>query len=501
MTGPIEIVLPDEAATRQLGEDLGLCIRAGDCLALHGDLGAGKSTLARALIRCVADDPDLDVPSPTFTLVQSYPLRVAVAHFDLYRIADPEELVELGLDAALADGAVLIEWPGNAGDRLPADAVEIRLDETPDGGRLATIAGPDEARDRIVRSLEIRAFLDASGRIAAARRFLLGDASIRSYETVRTGRGTELLMNAPRREIGPVLRDGRRYAEIAHVAEDIGPFVALDRFLGESGFRVPAIHAVDQPAGLALIEYLGDTAIVDDRHNPVAERWEAAIDCLAKLHRQDVPKALPNPGAGDHRVPLFDRDAMMIEVELFLEWYVPYRQERPATADERSAFISQWDRVIGVLQDAETGLVLRDFHSPNILWQAAESGIRRIGLIDFQDAMIGPVAYDVASLVQDARVTVEPGFAEHLVARYEAARRRDERRFDGAAFRSALAMMQAQRATKLLGLFPRLLMRDGKPGYVGHLGRIETYLCTTLKHPVLEALRPCYTGMGIRLEP
>ena len=111
-------------------------------MALSGDLGAGKSTLARALIRAIADDPELEVPSPTFTLVQTYELRFPVAHFDLYRIADPDEVVELGLDEALSAGVALIEWPENAGDLLPGDALHVRIDELGEGRQL-TLSGGD----------------------------------------------------------------------------------------------------------------------------------------------------------------------------------------------------------------------------------------------------------------------------------------------------------------------------------------------------------------------
>ncbi len=477
-----------------------MAIRPGDCLALHGDLGAGKSTLARALIRCMADDPALDVPSPTFTLVQSYRLRIALAHFDLYRIADPAELVELGLDEALAEGAVLVEWPERAGAELPADTIHIRLGEEADGRRVS-FDGPQEALDRIARSLRIRAFLEASGHGGAERRFLIGDASARIYETLHLPGGkTELLMNAPRREIGPVLRDGKRYAQIAHSAEDIAPFIALDRFLEQCGFRVPAIIAHDLADGLALIEHLGDDRIIDDQGKLVTDRWETAIDGLVVLHRLDIPESIPIPGGGDHVIPPFDPDAMMIEVELFLDWYLPFRRGSAVPAAVRARFDDTWKNLIDGLAPVETGLVLRDYHSPNILWQAGETGIRKIGLIDFQDTMIGPVAYDVASLVQDARVTVPPQFADHLVGRYEAARAKAAQDFDPAGFRRVLAIMQAQRATKILGIFVRLRDRDGKPGYMRHLPRMETYLREALKHPVLHPLHACYTQAGMTLD-
>ena len=141
-----------------LGEDLAMALRPGDVLALSGDLGAGKTTLARGLIRALAGDPGLDVPSPTFTLVQSYDTRVPVHHFDLYRLSSPAELDELGLDEALSDGAALIEWPERAGGRLPASAVRVELAHEGDG-RLARISGAGAAFDRVARSLAARDFL------------------------------------------------------------------------------------------------------------------------------------------------------------------------------------------------------------------------------------------------------------------------------------------------------------------------------------------------------
>src|SRR3990170_8901424 len=115
----LERHLRDERATVRLGEDLAMALRAGDVLALSGDLGAGKTTLARGLIRAMAGDERLDVPSPTFTLVQSYETRVPLHHFDLYRLTSPSEFDELGLDELLATGAALVEWPERASERLP----------------------------------------------------------------------------------------------------------------------------------------------------------------------------------------------------------------------------------------------------------------------------------------------------------------------------------------------------------------------------------------------
>ncbi|MEX3010864.1 tRNA (adenosine(37)-N6)-threonylcarbamoyltransferase complex ATPase subunit type 1 TsaE [Hoeflea sp. TYP-13] len=490
--------MSDERATDRLGQDLALALQAGDCLALYGDLGAGKSTLARALIRCIAEITDLDVPSPTFTLVQSYDLRIRIAHFDLYRIGDPDELIELGLDEALEEGAVLIEWPEKARDFLPDDAIAVVLEEE-DEGRRAQVSGPQAAMERIGRSLQVRSFLDRSGCGDADRQHYQGDASTRVYEKIRRKDGIDrVLMNAPKRLIGPVLKDGKRYAQIAHVAEDVRPFVAVGGFLQQAGFHTPEIFAQDLDAGFLLLEDLGGNGILDKQGKPIVDRWEAAIDCLVALHRTKIPSNIALPDGPAHEIPPFDRDAMMIEVELLLSWFLPHKHGKEPQQDLKDRFHEVWNGLIDCLATAENSLVLRDFHSPNLLWQAGKRGISRVGLIDFQDAMIGPAAYDVASIVQDARVTVDPALRNRLVWRYERARK-DDPSFDLPAFREALAIMQAQRATKILGLFVRLKQRDGKPGYVRHLPRIEAYLNHALAHPVLRPLHDCYTKAGIAL--
>lgn len=493
---PITVDLPDEAATRRLGADLALALKPGDCLALSGGLGAGKSTLARSLIRATADDPELEVPSPTFTLVQSYELRFPVAHFDLYRLGDPSELVELGLDECLATGAALVEWPENAGDALPETAVRLTIEGSGDGRRVR-IEGSEPAMERIGRTLRIRRFLDKAGLAGAERRYLLGDASPRAYEVVRDGKdGSAILMNAPRFPPGPIVRDGKPYTRLAHIAEDVRPFVAIDRWLRSRGFSAPEILSADLEDGLLLIEDLGREGVLDASGNPIAERYAATIDVLAALHRQPAPRTIDLEDGTAYSIPPFDPVAMGIEVEQLLTWYVPWKLGEEASASMAGEFSAIWAELVARAQASEQHLLLRDVHSPNLFWLPQREGLARIGLIDFQDAMIGPTAYDVASLVQDARVTVGEDLQERLVTRYVATRAFDAD-FDAARFRESLAIMGAQRLTKILGIFVRLKVRDGKPDYLRHLPRLETYLATTLRHPVLHPLRDWYERSGI----
>lgn len=480
----LEIVCAVERDTAQLGETLAMALKAGDLVTLSGELGAGKTVLARAVIRSAAGDADLEVPSPTFTLVQSYEELPFgdLAHFDLYRLTEGSELDELGLDEALEKGAALIEWPERAEPGLGDVSLSIRLEPQENDSRLVTVTGNENAMARLRRSLDIRAFLNANGHEKISRHHLTGDASTRAYEIVETESGNILiLMNAPAQPDGPPVKDGKPYSAIAHLAEDVGAFIGVDLLLRENGFRAPRIHAQDLNAGLLLIEHLGDEFIIDENRKPIPERYGAAIDTLAAMHELDWHNTVSITEGCAHTVPDFDRAAIMIEVSLLADWYAPRRLGRPLTNDELAGFETVWNGLIDALERTEKTLVLRDYHSPNIVWDGDATGTDRTGLIDFQDALIGPSAYDVASLAQDARVDVSGDLEKRLLARYCAARRH----FDEVEFRAAYAIMAAERATKVLGIFVRLSQRDGKHGYLAHLPRIEDYLARSLAHPAL----------------
>lgn len=492
---PITIPLEGEKDTIRLGEDLALALKPGDCLALIGDLGTGKSTLARAFIRAVADEPDLEVPSPTFTIIQTYDARIPVAHLDLYRLSDVSELDELGIDEMLEDGICLIEWPDIATDILPPEQT-VTLTLTHSGeGRLASIEAPAKLKASLERVFAIRAFLAKNGRGDAARRFLSGDASTRAYETVSTGGPDLILMDWRRPMRGAIVAEGKTYAEIAHLAQDARSFVAIGNYLRNSGFCAPEILAADTDQGILLLENLGREGVLAPDGTPIEDRYLQSVACLAALHQASRPDLLPVGDGSAYEVPPFDRQAMKIEVSLLAEWYLPHKRGKPLTDSEKSDYYAQWDRLIDQLADCETGLVLRDFHSPNLIWQPQNSGIRQVGLIDFQDAMIGPTAYDVASIVQDARVTISPELQARLLSHYLENRRSTP--FDEAAFLKAFAIMSAQRNCKLAGIWVRLLERDRKPGYMKHMPRTFRYLSAALSHPELAPLRDWCLRMGI----
>ncbi|MFS2176026.1 tRNA (adenosine(37)-N6)-threonylcarbamoyltransferase complex ATPase subunit type 1 TsaE [Rhizobium pisi] len=492
----ILLFLEDEAATDRLGNDLALALKAGDCLALSGDLGAGKSSLARAFLRTMADDEGLEVPSPTFTLVQSYDLRIPVSHFDLYRLGDPSELTELGFDEALQNGICLVEWPEMAESELPETRISLRL-EHEGAGRRATIAAPEKIAARLRRVLDIRSFLADAGYGEAKRRFLIGDASLRAYESVYPRKGErKILMDWPPLPDGPPVLDGKPYPKVAHLAENAYPFVAIANALRERGFATPEIYKVDYNKGILLIEDLGNEGVLDDDGRPIAERYRQSVACLAHLHSMQIPRDIPVSASHTHHIPDFDRTAMKMEVRLVLDWHIAWKRGTAPSDAEREEYLAIWDHLIDELQSAETNLLLRDFHSPNIIWRDGENGIRKVGIIDFQDAMIGPTAYDLASIVQDARVTIEPDLFRQLMDDYLTLRRA-QGGFDEAGFMKAWAIMSAQRNCKLAGLWVRLLQRDGKPGYMKHMPRTLSYLRVALEHEALAPLRDWCARAGI----
>lgn len=502
MLSPHRLESLDENELCRLAELIALKIKSGDVIALTGDLGAGKTTFARALIRAVLGDRTADVPSPTFSLVQSYrSARLSIAHADLYRLSDPADVAELGLADAVGEGAVIVEWP-ERGDGIEhlGERLDVVLEDVPDdpARRHVTLSASHTWEGRARRIVELNLFLRAARAPFALDRaaidYLQGDASPRGYARISSGGNSVVLMDAPRQPDGPAIRDGLPYSRIAHLAEDVRPFVAIDNALRKAGLSAPAIHTVNLDAGLMLIEDLGTgvfgTAL--DHGLPQRQLWLAATDVLVALRQIALPVELPvADGAAPHKIPPYDRDALTIETGLLVDWYWTAVKGCPIGAAARAEFEAAWAPVIGRLVGMERGLVLRDYHSPNLVWLPKREGRARVGLLDFQDAVRGPWAYDLVSLLQDARLDVPPELEAELLDHY-CSTVADDRSFDPAQFKYAYAALGAQRNTKILGIFARLARRDGKTQYLRHVPRIWGYLARNLAHPDLAQLRAWY---------
>jgi aminoglycoside/choline kinase family phosphotransferase len=301
------------------------------------------------------------------------------------------------------------------------------------------------------------AFLAANGWPDAEIRPLAGDASFRRYFRVHRRDGTTaVLMDAPP----------------AH--EDIGPFLTVAGHLLDRGFSPPRPLAIDREKGLLLLEDFGD-----DRVGPLLQReperergiYEVAVDILARIAAQPAPTDLPP----------YDDAAMSREIGLFTEWYAPAVGISVDEASYFEAWRKAWGDVLMIVENNPV-LVLRDYHADNLMVLPDRT---KLGLLDFQDALAGHPAYDLVSLLQDARRDVAPPLEEAMIARYvEGANVADTE-----LFRAHYEVLGAQRNTKILGIFTRLWMRDGKPHYLPLQPRVWGYLERNLAHPALASVR------------
>jgi tRNA threonylcarbamoyl adenosine modification protein YjeE len=498
---PAPCIIPgvDERQLVRLGEDLAFAARRGDLITLSGQLGAGKTTLARALIGALCGDLGEEIPSPTFTLVQTYAgNRMPVAHLDLYRLNTSSELDELGLDLALRQGIAVVEWPERAGTALPPGRLAVLIEDESAETRRITLTAHGEWAERIERLIAMRAILalPVAKRETCVLHYLQGDASVRRYARLDCNGGTSsILMDWARQPDGPPIRNGLPYSRIAHLAEDVRPFVAIGEALRAQGLNAPAIYAQDLPNGFLLIEDLGARVFAEEVRNATVDQgelWRAATDALVELQAAPPPASELRISDGTVPLPRYDEGALAIEIELLVDWYWQRIYREPPPANVRAEFLELWAEPLRALTALPPGWVLRDYHSPNLLWLPERKGVARVGIIDFQDAMRGAPAYDLVSLLQDARVDVPPELEDELFEHYCAAAASRRPGFDRDAFAFSYAALGAQRNTKILGIFARLAKRDGKPQYLRHVPRLWRYMERDLAHPKLSKLKSWY---------
>ena len=486
----------DLAGVERLAARLALILKPGDCLTLEGELGAGKTTLARALIREIWQDLTEEIVSPTFALAETYETpRMTIAHFDCFRIEREEEAEELGLQAALDEALVLIEWPNQVAAALPADRLAIEIEETDQHERRTLrLEGLGAWAERLERFAGLLAFLERAGWGQALSSYLQGDASARRYARLKRDSEQALLMDSPRQADGPAIRDGKSYSALAHLAEDVRPFVAVGEALKAAGLSTPKVLASDLENGFLILEDFGDQVFGAAVAGGVdqATLYGAAVEVLLRLRKHPPDDELALPDGPAHALPAYDKTAFAIEIELLLDWFWPALKGEAAPAIVRAEFSEAWAPQIALLAAQRRGWVLRDFHSPNLIWLAERSGEARVGLIDYQDALRGPLAYDLVSLLQDARIDVASELEAQLRETYCQACENSDPAFDRDRFLAAYAAAGAQRNTKILGIFARLAARDGKRSYLAHLPRVSGYLERNLSHPALALLKSWY---------
>jgi aminoglycoside/choline kinase family phosphotransferase len=342
-------------------------------------------------------------------------------------------------------------------------------------------------------------FLQQAGWGAAERRPLPGDASTRHYIRLHRGPGTAMLMDQPQGTETPVAaadaspeeRRALGYNALARLAgADCARFVAAARYLRGRGLAAPEVYAADTEHGFLLLEDLGDSLYTDVLSGPGDERalYESAIAALVRLHAQTAPAEL----ASEKPLFAYDETAQLAEVDLLTEWFVPAATGRPLESSRAEEHRALWREALRNIARAPAVFVHRDYHAQNLIWRDQESGLSRVGVIDFQDALAGSPAYDLVSLLEDARRDVALELAEAMTVLYLSQARIEGAKLDPASFRADAATLAAQRNAKIIGIFARLAKRDGKPRYLAHLPRVWRYMERDLAHPALAPLRAWY---------
>lgn len=321
--------------------------------------------------------------------------------------------------------------------------------------------------DRITRR---DAFLAASGWGDADSRPLAGDASFRRYDRLHKGDKTAVLMDAPPPQ------------------EDVRPFVSIAKFLLEMGLSAPQIFAQDDEAGFLLLEDFGDSTFTRclaeasvNENTLYAAATETLVDFQMKGMAAPVPDGLR----------AYDPDMLMNEALLLPDWFLPAMRGTGPTDAERADYIKAWDMPFEMMKYRGKVVVLRDFHVDNLVWLPDRAGPARTGLLDFQDAVAGHPAYDLMSLVEDARRDVSESIhAQCLNQFFET-----HRHVKGADFDAAFATLAAGRHAKIIGIFTRLNARDGKPQYLDHIPRCWRLLERHLDHPTLKSVKAWFDNV------
>ena len=311
------------------------------------------------------------------------------------------------------------------------------------------------------RAALIGGFLQTSGWAGATRKLLAGDASNRRYDRLRKANvDRAILMDAPPER-----------------GEDVRPFLDVAAHLTACGLSAPQIYHKDSDHGLLLIEDLGDDLFARLMATDPARElplYRAAADVLVKLHSAPLPE-----------LPLCDADWLTDMAAPAFDFYAP---EGGQVAS--AAFAQAFRPLVAALDDARKVVILRDYHAENLLWLPQREGAARVGLLDFQDALLGHPAYDLVSILQDARRDV-PRAVEGQIIDYYIAQTEQE----AAPFRRAYALLGAQRNLRILGIFARLCLRDGKPHYVDLIPRVWQHLQHNLRHPALATVADSIAGV------
>jgi len=327
------------------------------------------------------------------------------------------------------------------------------------------------------RAVLIEGFLARAGWAGVTRHRLAADASFRRYERLIDPSRRAVLMDAPPPQ------------------EDVRPFLVVARILHGLELSAPRILAEDAAAGLLLLEDFGDLTYTRLLAEGADEMplYALAVDTLVALHRRFDPAVA---GA----LPPYDETRLLAEVALLVDWYLPAMTGQPTPAALREDYIATWRALLPLAQASPPTLVLRDYHVDNLMRLPGREGVAACGLLDFQDALLGSPAYDLISLLEDARRDVADPLVAAMTERYLAA----FPELDRERFATAAAVLAVQRSCKIVGIFTRLCVRDRKPHYLVHIPRLWRLIERGVTHSSLAPVKAwldCHVPHSLRRIP
>ena len=448
----------------------------GDLLALNGEIGSGKTTLTKHLINYLTATRIDEINSPTFNLCQTYSNEdLIISHYDFYRLDYLQEIEELDINDSIKNNFTIIEWANKFSSILPKDHIEIQIDNKSDKREYKILFHGEYAK-KIAGHKNRLSFLSNSNLNIKKITNMRGDASKRKYYRVNDGTETFVLMDALEDSINKTA-----------TSKTITDFIIFRQYLEDIGLRVPKIYEFDIQKQLILEEDLGLTTY-DELYSKLSfqDLINPAIESLLILVHSNY-KNINDLDGKAFKPQNFDEKVFINESKIFIDYYWPYVKNSICPEEEKYEFLSIIEKIYSDLSTDKT-LVLRDYHSPNLHYLQNEKGHKKCALIDFQDALLGHPLYDLVSLAQDARFTISEDQERYIIDTFKDKFLFNDFQLSKSSFNEQYKILAIQRSLKILGIFARLSLLEGKNNYIIHMPRVLNYIRRSMDCSLLNNL-------------
>ena len=448
----------------------------GDLLALNGEIGSGKTTLSKHLINYLTATRIDEINSPTFNLCQIYSEQdLTISHYDFYRLDYLQEIEELDMSDSIKNNLTIIEWANKFSSILPKDHIEIQINNKSDKREYKILFHGTYAK-KIAAHKNRLSFLSNSNFNIKKITNMRGDASKRKYFRVNDGKENFVLMDASEDSI-----------KKNTTSKTITDFIIFGQYLENIGLRVPKIYEFDIQKHLILEEDLGLTTY-DELYSKLnfKDLISPAIESLLILVHSNYKNINDQDGKA-FEPQNFDKKVFINESKIFIDYYWPYVKNSICPEEEKCEFLSIIEKIYSDLS-TDKALVLRDYHSPNLHYLQNEKGHKQCALIDFQDALLGHPLYDLVSLAQDARFTISEDQERYIVDTFEKKFHFIDFQLSKSSFNEQYKILAIQRSLKILGIFARLSLLEGKNNYIIHMPRVIDYIRRSMDCSLLHNL-------------